>query len=141
MRHAGASDPVRHRWVYRRRVRTIVLSGGLLLVAASCGDNAHHYTKAATDKCLSQLGTLATPAQYGGVLSSSAVALRGENEGKVIEIEFLPTAEAAKERVARGWPPGKVKTKGNAIVWVHQTYPGKAEPSEDDVKAAEQCLR
>jgi hypothetical protein len=46
--------------------------GGLLLVAAGCGDNAHHYTKAATDKSLSQLGTVATPAQYGGVLSGSA---------------------------------------------------------------------
>jgi hypothetical protein len=116
-------------------------SGGLLLAAASCGANAHHYTKSATDECLSRLGALAEPAQYGGVLSGSAVALRGENEGKVIEIEFLPTAEAARERLAKGWPPGKVKTKGNAIVWVHQTYPGKAEPSDDDLKAAEQCLR
>jgi hypothetical protein len=59
----------------------------------------------------------------------------------VIEIGFLPTAEAARERLAKGWSPGKVKTKGNAIVWVHQTYPVKAEPSDDDLKAAEQALR
>jgi hypothetical protein len=59
----------------------------------------------------------------------------------VIEIEFLPTAAAARERIAKGWPPGKAKTKGNAIVWVHQTYADKAEPSDDDLKAAEQCLR
>jgi hypothetical protein len=110
-------------------------------VAAGCGHNAHHYTKAATDKCLSQLGTLATPAQYGGVLSGSAVALRGENEGKVIEIEFLPTPEAAKKRLAKGWPPGKVKTKDNAILWVHQIYPGNGAPSDEDLEAAEQCLR
>jgi hypothetical protein len=111
------------------------------MAAAGCGANGQHYTKAATDECLAQLGALAGPAQYGGVLPRSAVALRGENEGKVIEIEFLPTAEAAKERLAKGWPPGKVKTKGNAIVWAHQTYPSKAEPSDEDLKAGEQCLR
>jgi len=99
------------------------------------------YTKAATDERLSELGTLAGPAQYGGFLPCSAVALHGENEGKVIEIEFLPTAAAAEERLAKGWPPGKVKTKGNAILWVHQTYPGRPEPSDDDLNAAEQCLR
>jgi hypothetical protein len=87
---------------------------------------------------LSRLGELAGPAQYVG--GGSAVALRGKDQGKVIEIEYLPTAPAAKERIAKGWPPGKVEAKGNAIVWVHQTYRGKSEPSDGDLKAAEKCL-
>jgi hypothetical protein len=106
----------------------------------SSGGGGAHYTKLKTEKCLSKLGALGGPAQYSGVLAGSAVLLRGRGEGKVIEIEYLPTAKAAKGRLAKGWPPGKVETKGNAIVWVHQTNPGKAEPSDQDLKAAEQCL-
>ena len=110
------------------------------MLVTGCGRsrNAAHYTKAKTDRCLSRLGVLAVPAQYPG--GGSAVALRGTDQGKVIEIEYLPTAPAAKERLAKGWPPGKVEAKGNAIVWVHQTYRGKSEPSDGDLKAAEKCL-
>ena len=99
-----------------------------------------HYTKVETEKRLSKLGVLAGPEHYRGVVPVSAVFLRGRNLGKVIEIEYLPTADAAKNRVASGWPPGKVEAMGNAIVWVHQMYPGKPEPSAEDLQAAEQCL-
>jgi hypothetical protein len=101
---------------------------------------SRHYTKVETEKCLSKLGVLAGSAHYDGVVPVSAVFLRGRNVGKVIEIEYLPTAEAAKDRLAKGWPPGRVKTMGNAIVSVNQIYPGKLEPTDDDLKAAGQCL-
>jgi hypothetical protein len=99
-----------------------------------------HYTKAETEKRLSKLGALADSAHYSGRFPQSAVFLQGRNVGKVIEIEYLPSAEAARDRLAKGWPPGKVETVGNAIVWVHQIYPGKLAPSDEDLRAAEQCL-
>lgn len=121
-----------------------VTAAVLVLLVTGCGGskNAAHYTKAKTDTCLSKLGVLADPAHYftpypGG---GSAVALRGNDRGKVIEIGYLRTAQAAKERITGGWPPGMVEAKGNAIVWVHQTIPGMAEVSDGDLRAAEKCL-
>jgi hypothetical protein len=132
---AARSEAIHARWRTRcasTRFRGIERYPGIV--------GSRHYTKAETEKCLSKLGALADSAHYGGRFPQSAVFLRGRNVGKVIEIEYLPTAEAAKDRLAKGWPPGKVETIGNAIVWVHQFYPAKLEPSDEDLQAAEQCL-
>ena len=60
--------------------------------------------------------------------------------GKTYDVLFLPSGSKAKSYVKQlDVKTGVLQTKGNAIVYGHQTGTGSAV-TEDEVKEVEECL-
>ena len=61
--------------------------------------------------------------------------------GKTYDVLFLPSGSEAKSYVKQlDVKTGVLQTKGNAIVYGHQTGKGGSAVTEDEVKEVEKCL-
>jgi hypothetical protein len=109
-----------------------VLGAGLVVTLAGCGGGESHYTYANSSDCFKDIGKTR-------VVGTDAVRISADG-GKTYDVLFLPSGSKAKSYVKQlDVKTGVLQTKGNAIVYGHQTGTGPAV-TEDDVKAVEKCL-
>jgi hypothetical protein len=112
----------------------VLLGAGIVLVLTACGDDEARYTYGNSSDCFKQIGKTQ-------VMGSATNAVRISAEGgKTYDVLFLPSGAKAKSYVKQlDVKTGVLETKGNAIVYGHQTGTGPAV-EEDDVKQVEKCL-
>ena len=114
----------------------LLLGAGIAVVLTGCGDEKTHYTYGASSDCFKNIGKTQT---VGDATAGQAVRISADG-GKTYDIFFLPSGSQAKSYAERlDVKTGILKTKGNAIVYGHQTGTGPAV-EEDDVKQVEKCL-
>ncbi len=116
--------------------RELLLSTGLVLLLAACGGgNESHYTYGESVGCLKQLGKTQ-------VMGTQRDAVRlTTDQTKAFDILFLPNGQQAKNYVKQfRVPRGILHTKGNVIVYGHQTGKVGPEVSDDEMSAVEDCL-
>jgi hypothetical protein len=112
----------------------VLLGAGLAVVLTGCGDEKAQFTYAASSDCFKDIGKT----QVMGT-DTSAVRISADG-GKTYDVLFLPSGSDAKRYAKQlDVKTGVLETKGNAIVYGHQTGTGPAV-EEDDVKAVEKCL-
>jgi len=114
--------------------RRLLLGAGLVAVLAGCGDGETHYTYGKSIGCFKQVGKT----QVMGT-QSNAVRITADGR-KAFDVLFLPSGSQAKTYVKRfKVPNGVLHTKGNAIVYGHQTGNGP-EVTGDEMERVEKCL-
>ena len=116
----------------------VLIGAGIVVALGGCGDEEAQYTYADSSDCFKGVGKT----QVVGTDSRSAgQAVRiSEQGGKTYDVLFLPSGSNAKSYAEKlKIPKGILHTKGNAIVYGHQTGTGPAV-SEDDVSEVEKCL-
>ena len=123
--------------------RTLLLCGAVVMLAG-CGGEAKHYTLAKSRACLDRVGAGA-PAGPKNMYVSPEIASGGVSavmldRSKMVEVLFMSSPKGARAYVDRGWPPGVVHTKANAIVWGQQTAVGGPQVSDDELAKVEDCL-
>ena len=123
--------------------RTLVLCSAAL-VLVGCGAETTHYTLAKSRACLDRVGVGAALGPKN-IYISPEIAAGGEtavmlDRSKMVEVIFMSSPKRARAYVDRGWPPGAVQTKANAIVWGQQTAVGRPQVSDDELANVEDCL-
>jgi hypothetical protein len=114
----------------------LLLGAGLAVVLTGCGEDKTHYTYASSVDCFSDIGKTQT---VGGAGAGQAARITADG-GKTYDVFFLPSGSQAKSYVKKfKVPNGVLRTKGNAIVYGHQTGTGPAV-EESDVEQVEKCL-
>jgi hypothetical protein len=112
----------------------LLLGAGLVLLVVACGEDKAHYTYAKSIGCFKGVGK--TRAVGRG---QSAVRIT-VGQKKTFDILFLPSGSQAKTYVKQfNVPNGILHTKGNVIVYGHQTGNGP-QVSADDMDEVEKCL-
>jgi hypothetical protein len=112
----------------------LLLGAGLVLLAVACGEEKAHYTYPKSIGCFKGVGTTQVMGR-----GQTAVRITAGQE-KTFDILFLPSGQQAKNYVKRfDVPNGILHTKGNVIVYGHQTGKGP-EVSDDEMNEVEQCL-
>jgi hypothetical protein len=112
----------------------LLLGAGVVLLVAACGDEKTHYTYAKSVDCFRGIGR--TQLVSGG--QSAARITAGKT--KTFDLLFLPSGSQAKAYVKRfKVPNGILDTKGNVIIYGHQTGVGP-EVSADEMSEVEKCL-
>lgn len=112
----------------------LLLGAGIVVVLTGCGDDKTHYTYASSSGCFKDIGKT----QVMGT-DTSAVRISADG-GKTYDVLFLPSGSDAKSYAKQlDVKTGVLQTKGNAIVYGHQTGTGPAV-QEQDVKEVENCL-
>jgi len=107
-----------------------------LMLLSGCGGGSAHYSYAKSADCFKDIGKTRT---VGAATAGQAVRIRADG-GKTYDVLFLPSGSQAKNYAKRlDVKTGVLKTKGNAIVYGHQTGTGPAV-EEQDVKEVEKCL-
>ena len=116
----------------------VLLGAGIVVVLAGCGDDTTHYTYANSSDCFKKIGKTQV---VGNDSSSAGQAVRiSDDGGKTYDVLFLPSGSKAKSFVKQlDVKTGVLHTKGNTIVYGHQTGTGTAV-EEDDLKQVEKCL-
>ena len=114
-----------------------LVGAGLAVTISGCGGGGDtHYTYANSVGCFKDIGKTQT---MGDSTTGQAVRISADG-GKTYDVFFLPSGSNAKTYAKRlDVKTGVLKTKGNALVYGHQTGTGPAV-EEDDVKAVEKCL-
>jgi len=111
----------------------VLLGTGIAVVLTGCGGKSH-YTYAKSSDCFKTIGKT----QVLGT-ATEAVRITGDG-GKTFDVLFLPSGSKAKTYAKQlDVKTGVLKTKGNAIVYGHQTGTGP-EVEEADMKEVEKCL-
>jgi hypothetical protein len=106
----------------------------LAVTAAGCGGGNTKFTYAKSSDCFNDIGKTRVVGTDDRAVRISA------DGGKTFDVLFLPSGSQAKNYAKRlDVKTGVLKTKGNAIVYGHQTGTGPAV-EEDDVKQVEKCL-
>jgi hypothetical protein len=112
----------------------LLLGAGLVVVLAGCGEDNAHYTLASSSGCFKDIGKMQVMGRAPNAVRISA------DGGKTYDVLFLPSGSKAKSYVKQlDVKTGILETKGNAIVYGHQTGTGAAV-EKDDVKQVEKCL-
>jgi hypothetical protein len=113
----------------------LLLGAGLiLLVAVACGEDKTHYSYADSSGCLKGVGKNALSGR-----GQTAVRITTD-ASKTFDLLFLPSWQQAKNYTKRfNVPTGILHTKGNVIVYGHQTGNGPAVTTED-MDQVEKCL-
>ncbi|HEY3051538.1 MAG TPA: hypothetical protein VGJ40_07415 [Gaiellaceae bacterium] len=112
----------------------LLLGAGLVLLAVACGEEKTHYTYAKSISCFKDVG-------------KTRIMGRGQNavritagQTKTFDILFLPSGAQAKAYTKQfNVPNGILRTKGNVIVYGHQTGTGP-QVSGDEMDEVEKCL-
>jgi hypothetical protein len=114
----------------------LLLGAGIAVVLTGCGDEKTQFTYASSGDCFKDIGKTQP---VGGTASGQAVRISADG-GKTYDVLFLPSGSEAKSYAKQlDVQTGVLHTKGNAIVYGHQTGTGPAV-EEDDVKQVEKCL-
>jgi hypothetical protein len=112
----------------------LFLGAGLVLLAVGCGEDKTHYTYSKSIGCFRGVGETQVTGR-----GQTAVRITADQK-KTFDILFLPSGQQAKNYVKRfDVPNGILHTKGNVIVYGHQTGNGP-EVSDDEMDEVEQCL-
>ena len=105
----------------------LVLGAGVAVTLAGCGGDESHYTYANSSDCFKDIGKT----QVVGT-ETNAVRISADG-GKTYDVLFLPSGSKAKSYVKQlDVKTGVLQTKGNAIVYGHQT--GKQGPRSPRTK-------
>ena len=108
-------------------------AGVVLLLAVACGEDKTHYSYAKSIGCLKGVGNTQTSVR-------GQTALRVTDWTKIYDRLFLPSGASADAYTKRfKVPRGILQTKGNVIVYGHQTGVGP-EVSTDEMDTIEKCL-
>ncbi len=108
-------------------------AGVVLLLAVACGEDKTHYSYAKSIGCLKGVGKTQTSGR-------GQTALRVTDGTKIYDLLFLPSGASADAYTKRfKVPRGILQTKGNVIVYGHQTGVGP-EVSTDEMDTIEKCL-
>jgi hypothetical protein len=112
------------------------LGTGLVVGLAACGGGSEsHYTYGESIGCLKELGKTQATGKRQDVVRLTT------DKTKAFDILFLPSGQQAKNYVKQfRVPRGILDTKGNVIVYGHQTGLVGPEVSDDDMSAVEDCL-
>jgi hypothetical protein len=114
----------------------LLLGAGIAVVLTGCGEDKTHYTYGSSSDCFKDIGKTQT---VGDATAGQAVRISA-GDGKTYDVFFLPSGSNAKSYAKRlDVKTGILQTKGNAIVYGHQTGTGPAV-EDDDVKRVEECL-
>jgi hypothetical protein len=115
----------------------VLIGAGIVAALAGCGDEEAHYTYSNSSDCFKDVGKT----QVMGTGSTSGQAVRiSADAGKTYDVLFLPSGSEAKSYVKQlDVKTGVLHTKGNAIVYGHQTGTGAAV-EEEDLEQVEKCL-
>ena len=114
----------------------ILIGAGIVVVLAGCGDGKTHYTYENSSACFKKIGNT----RVVGVTTSGRAVRISDDGGKTYDVLFLPSGSKAKSYAKQlDVTTGVLKTKGNAIVYGHQTGTGSAVV-ENDLKQVENCL-
>ncbi len=109
-------------------------AGLVLLLAVACGEDKAHYSYADSIGCLKGVGKAETSGR-----GQTAVRVTTD-DSKTFDLLFLPSGQQAKNYTKRfDVPTGILHTKGNVIVYGHQTGNG-GDVSTDDMDEVEKCL-
>jgi hypothetical protein len=115
-------------------IRLLFGASLILLVVACGGEKKTHYTYAGSVGCFKGIGIT----QLIGKGQNAVRITSGPS--KTFDILFLPSGAQAEAYTKRfKVPNGILHTKGNVIVYGHQTGPGQ-EVSSDDMDRVEECL-
>jgi hypothetical protein len=114
----------------------LLLGVGLVLFAVACGeDKATHYTYADSIGCFRGVGKTRVMGR-----GQNAVRITADQK-KTFDILFLPSGQQAENYVKRfDVPNGILHTKGNVIVYGHQTGNNGPEVTDDEMDEVEKCL-
>ena len=113
----------------------LLLGAGVVVVLAGCGgEDKTQYTYASSSECFKDIGKTQVMGKTTNAVRISA------DDGKTYDVLFLPSGAKAKSYVKElDVKTGVLETKGNAIVYGHQTGTGPAV-EKDDLKRVEKCL-
>ena len=116
----------------------ILIGAGIAVALAGCGDEEAHYTYSNSAGCFKDVGKTQV---VGNDSASAGQAVRiSADGGKTYDVLFLPSGSKAKSYVKQlDVKTGVLHTKGNAIVYGHQTGTGPAV-EEEDLEQVEKCL-
>ena len=108
-------------------------AGFVLILAVACGEDKAHYSYAKSIGCLKGVGKTQTSGR-------GQTVVRVTDGTKIFDLLFLPGGASAKAYTDRfKVRRGILHTKGNVIVYGHQTGVGP-EVSTDEMDTVEQCL-
>ena len=106
---------------------------GLVILAVACGEDKTQYSYSKSKDCLQGLGKTA-------VTGRGQTVVRVTNGSKLFDLLFLPSGARAEAYTKRfKVPNGILHTKGNVIVYGHQTGVGP-EVTTDEMDKVEKCL-
>jgi hypothetical protein len=109
-------------------------AGVVLLLAVACGEDKAQYSYADSIGCLKGVGKTESSGR-----GQTAVRVTTD-DSKTFDLLFLPSGQPAKNYAKRlNVTNGILHTKGNVIVYGHQTGNGP-DVSADDMDEVEQCL-
>jgi hypothetical protein len=113
----------------------LLLGAGLVvLLAVACGEDKTHYSYADSVGCLKGVGKTETSGR-----GQTSVRVTTD-DSKTFDLLFLPSGQPAKNYTERfNVTTGILHTKGNVIVYGHQTGDGP-DVSVDDMDEVEKCL-
>jgi hypothetical protein len=115
-------------------VRGLLFVGlGLVVLAVACGEDKKQYSYPKSSDCLKGVGKTA-------VSGRGQTAVRVTDGTKFFDLLFLPSGSSADAYTKRfKVPSGILHTKGNVIVYGHQTGVGP-EVTTDEMDKVEKCL-
>ncbi len=109
-------------------------AGVVLLLAVACGEDKTQYSYTKSVGCLKGVGKTETSGR-----GQTAVRVT-TNDSKTFDLLFLPNGQPAKNYAKRlNVTNGILHTKGNVIVYGHQTGNGP-DVTTDDMDEVENCL-
>jgi hypothetical protein len=112
----------------------LLLGAGLVLLAVACGEEKTQYSYAKSVGCLKDVGETRL------VGRGQTAARITTDQTKTFDLLFLPSGQPAKNYAKRlNVTNGILHTKGNVIVYGHQTGNGP-DVSADDMDEVEKCL-
>jgi hypothetical protein len=116
-------------------VRGLLFVGlGLVVLAVACGEDKAQYSYADSIGCLKGVGKTETSGR-----GQTAVRVTTD-DSKTFDLLFLPSGQPAKNYAKRlNVTNGILHTKGNVIVYGHQTGNGP-DVSDDDMDEVEKCV-
>ena len=107
---------------------------GLVVLAVACGEDKAQYSYTDSIGCLKGVGKTESSGR-----GQTAVRVT-TNDSKTFDLLFLPSGQPAKNYAKRlNVTNGILHTKGNVIVYGHQTGNG-ADVTGDDMDEVENCL-
>jgi hypothetical protein len=115
-------------------VRGMVFVGlGIVVLAVACGEDKTHYSYPKSSDCLQGVGKTT-------VTGRGQTVVRVTDGTKIFDLLFLPSGARAKAYTKRfKVPRGILHTKGNVIVYGHQTGAGP-EVTTDEMDTVEKCV-